>query len=374
VETSSSTILSSTIPPSSSGLPNGAEPLIPYEACGVQTLDNDWVCTWADEFDGPTLNANNWNVEVNGNGGGNQESQFYRSENITLENGELVITAKKENYMGKSYTSGRINSRYKVATRYGRVVFRAKMPPGRGTWAALWMLPLFNLYGQWPNSGEIDILEYVGYDPGKVFSAIHTRNRNHMNGNNLSKNIQLDSPETNYYEFEMRWLPGEIQMFVDGRNYGIYLYNPFFNQGVPHHYVFPFHEEFYFVINLAIGGNWGGIQGIDQAIFPTQFKVDYLRLYQLDIANIDQGAPSVPTQLSLSQLKNTIHWNRADDDVVVEKYAIYLDGEFYRTANIHQYTFVGLEVNRSYKVAIQSIDFAGRTSNISEPIDFIFKV
>jgi beta-glucanase (GH16 family) len=373
VETSSSTLLSSSLPPSSSGLPNGAEPLIPYEGCGVQTLDNDWVCTWADEFDGPTLNADHWNIEVNGDGGGNQEAQYYRSENITLEDGELVITAKRENYLGKSYTSGRINSRYKIDTRFGRVVFRAKMPPGRGSWAALWMLPLFNRYGQWPNSGEIDILEYVGYDPGKVFSATHTRKFNHMNNNNPSRSILVNNPENTYYEYDMRWLPGEIQMFVDGVNYGTYRYSPFFNQDVPHHHVFPFHEEFYFIINLAIGGSWGGVQGIDTTAFPTQFKVDYLRLYQLDVARIDQEAPSVPTRLGGSQLKNTIHWDRSEDDIVVHKYHLYLDGEFYREANIHQYTFVGLEVNRTYQVAVQSIDFVGRTSPISSPISFTFR-
>ena len=371
-ETTSTSLASSSSLPSSSGLPNGIEPLIPFAGCGVQTVDNDWVCTWADEFDGETLNTNHWNVEVNGDGGGNQEAQYYRAENVTVEDGHLTITAKRENYLGKLYTSGRINSRYKFDTRFGRVVFRAKMPGGRGTWAAIWMLPLFNRYGQWPNSGEIDILEYVGYDPGTIYTATHTKKFNHTKNNNPSFKRDVAGIEDDFHEYEMIWMPGEILILVDGYQYGQFRYIPQFNQDVPHHEVFPFHEDFFFIINLAIGGNWGGIQGIDTTIFPTQLKVDYLRLYQLDHARIDQASPSVPTGLARSQLTNTIHWNRGQDDVAVSKYAIYLDGVMYREVNIHQFTFVGLEPNRTYQISVQSIDFVGRTSPLSDSISFTF--
>lgn len=359
-------------PTSSSGVPNGLLPLIPVEGCGIQTLDNDWVCTWSDEFDGNALNQNHWNIEVNGDGGGNQELQYYRSENIAVNEGTLKITAQRENYLGKAYTSGRINSRYKVDTRFGRVTFRAKMPAGRGTWAAVWMLPLFNRYGQWPRSGEIDMLEYVGYDPGKVYTAIHTEKFNHLNNNNFEFSRAVPGVETEFHEYEMIWLPGEIRVFVDGYQYGLFRYVPQFNQDVPHPQVFPFQEDFYFIINLAIGGSWGGVQGVDNAIFPTTLEIDYLRLYQLDHARIDITAPEVPTGLALSQLKNTLHWNRGIDDVVVEKYALYLDGVLYREAMINQYTFVGLEVGKVYQVQVQAIDFAGRTSELSPAIAFPF--
>jgi beta-glucanase (GH16 family) len=368
-------ILSACMLASCSGVPNGQLPLVPFTGCGVTHLDNNWVCTWADEFEGENLNPDYWNVEIDGQGGGNQEAQYYRQENITVANGKLAITAKQESFMGRQYTSGRINSRYKVATKFGRVTFRAKMPAGRGTWAAIWMLPLFNRYGQWPNSGEIDILEYVGYDPGKVFSATHTRKFNHNNNppfKNPSKSIAINEPENKYYEYEMRWLPGEIQMFVEGVNYGTYRYAPSFNQDVPHHHVFPFHEEFYFIINLAIGGNWGGIQGIDVEIFPTILEVDYIRLYQLDIARIDKLDPSAPNRLFNTLLKNTIHWDQGDDDIWVEKYNIFLDGKWHREVAINQATLTGLMVNQTYQVQIQSIDFAGRKSALSQPIDFTF--
>jgi beta-glucanase (GH16 family) len=372
VETSSSELISSSAPGSSSGVPNGLEPLVPFSGCEVQTLDNDWVCTWADEFNGTSLNTQNWHIEVNGDGGGNQEAQYYRAENIAVDDGKLVITAKQESYLGKQYTSGRINSRYKVDTRFGRVAFRAKMPGGRGTWAAIWMLPLFNRYGQWPNSGEIDILEYVGYNPGTIYTATHTKKYNHNRNNNPVFSRSVPGIEDEFHDYEMIWLPGEIRILVDGYQYGLFRYIPQFNQDVTHDEVFPFHDDFYFIINLAVGGSWGGVQGIDQTIFPTKLEVDYLRLYQLDYARIDKEDPATPTGLATSLLKNTIHWNRAADDIVVSKYAIYLDGNYYREVNIHQFTFVGLEVNRSYQVAVQSIDFVGRTSPVSEPISFTF--
>ncbi len=359
---------------SSAGVPNGLLPITPFEGCGVQSIDNQWVCTWSDEFNGDSLNTEHWNVEVNGDGGGNQEAQYYRAENITVDDGSLKITAKKENYLGKTYTSGRINSRYKVNTQFGRITFRAKMPGGRGTWAAVWMLPLFNLYGQWPNSGEIDILEYVGYEPGRVFAATHTKKFNHTKNNNPSAFKELVDPENQFYEYEMIWLPGEIRILVEGNQYGVFRYVPQFNQDEPHQDVFPFHEEFYFIINLAVGGSWGGVEGIDSMIFPTTLEVDYLRMYQWDYANHDLLSPNTPTSLATARLKNTIHWNRPTDDTWVKEYAIYVDGVQHRIADIHQFTFTGLEVNRTYEVQVQAIDFVGRTSELSEPIDFTFGV
>lgn len=357
---------------SSAGVPNGLLPITPFEGCGVQSIDNQWVCTWSDEFNGDALNTEHWNVEVNGDGGGNQEAQYYRAENITVNDGSLKITAKKENYLGKTYTSGRINSRYKVNTQFGRITFRAKMPGGRGTWAAVWMLPLFNLYGQWPNSGEIDILEYVGYEPGRVFAATHTKKFNHTKNNNPSAFKELVDPENQFYEYEMIWLPGEIRILFEGNQYGVFRYVPQFNQDEPHQDVFPFHEDFYFIINLAVGGSWGGVEGIDSTIFPTTLEVDYLRMYQWDYANHDVLPPNTPTSLATARLKNTIHWNRPTDDTWVKEYAIYVDGVQHRIADIHQFTFTGLEVNRTYEVQVQAIDFVGRTSELSEPIDFTF--
>ena len=365
-------ILSACTLASCSGLPNGKTPLVPFTGCGVTHLDNKWVCTWADEFEGENLNPDNWNVEIDGQGGGNQEAQYYRAENIIVANGNLTITAQRESFMGRQYTSGRINSKYKVDTKFGRITFRAKMPAGRGTWGAIWMMPLFNRYGIWPRSGEIDMVEYVGYEPNVIHAATHTRKLNHTLNNNPNFSEDLANAETAFHDFEMIWLPGEMKMFVNGLNYATFRYVPGIHQDVPHHYVFPFHEDFYFIINLAIGGNWGGVQGIDSAIFPTTLEVDYLRLYQLDVANIDKEEPSPPNRIFNTTLKNTIHWDQGVDDVWVEKYNIFLDGQWHKEVEINQSTLTGLVINRSYQVQIQSIDFAGRTSPLSNPISFTF--
>jgi beta-glucanase (GH16 family) len=248
------------------------------------------------------------------------------------------------------------------------------MPTGRGPWGAIWMMPLFNRYGIWPRSGEIDIVEYVGYEPNVIHAATHTRKLNHTLNNNPFFSEDLPNAETAFHDFEMIWLPGEMTMFVNGLNYATFRYVPGIHQDVPHHHVFPFHEEFYFIINLAIGGSWGGVQGIDSTIFPTTLEVDFIRLYQLNIANIDKEEPSAPNRVFNTTLKNTIHWDPGVDDIWVEKYNIFLDGQWHREVGITQATLTGLVINQSYQVQIQSIDFAGRTSELSEPIPFTFKV
>ncbi len=370
---SSSSELVSSLPPSSQDNPNGILPLEPEETCLEQRLDTYWVCTWSDEFNGDQLNRDYWNVEVNGNGGGNNEAQYYLEENVAVEEGNLVITAKKETYINKQYTSGRINSRYKVSAKYGRVVFRAQMPAGRGTWAAVWMLPLFNRYGQWPNSGEIDILEYVGYDENRVFAATHTAKFNHTTNNNPSFGKTVEQAEEAMVTYEMIWSPGEIRVAADGDFYGTFRYIPQFNQDVTYDEVFPFDQEFYFIINLAIGGSWGGVEGIDNTIFPTQMKVDYLRLYEYDYAVDTFDPPVTPTNLATSQLENTIHWNRDFIGTKVEYYLIYVDGEFHRFTENNQFTFNNLVANQTYEVQVSAMDFLGRESAVTQPISFTFE-
>ena len=247
------------------------------------------------------------------------------------------------------------------------------MPAGRGTWAAVWMLPLFNRYGQWPNSGEIDILEYVGYDENRVFAATHTAKFNHTTNNNPSFGKTVEQAEEAMVTYEMIWSPGEIRVAADGDFYGTFRYIPQFNQDVTYDEVFPFDQEFYFIINLAIGGSWGGVEGIDNTIFPTQMKVDYLRLYEYDYAVDTFDPPVTPTNLATSQLENTIHWNRDFIGTKVEYYLIYVDGEFHRFTENNQFTFNNLVANQTYEVQVSAMDFLGRESAVTQPISFTFE-
>lgn len=358
--------------PKESSVPNGLQPLTPVNDCEIGRLDSDWVCIWADEFNGTEVDEEKWTFVIDGQGGGNNELQYYRRENAEVKDGKLIITAKNESFMGRTYTSARLNSKYKGDFQYVRVVARAKMAPGVGTWAAIWMMPTMNAYGGWPNSGEIDIMEYVGYDVNRVHSTIHTRSFNHNLGTQIGSAVTVPNVETEFKEYEMIWRPGNIITYVDGLKIAEFGYAPQFNRLIPYHYAFPFDQLFHLIINLAIGGNWGGVEGVDANAFPTQMEVDYVRVYQLDYATIDKESPSIPSNITLAQLNNTIYWRASTDDAGVEKYAIYVNGELKDYARLNQYTFTGLLANQTYQIEIEAIDFVGRTSGKSEIFSLLY--
>jgi len=252
--------------------------------CIVTVPEREYKLVWADEFEGTELNSDNWSIEVNGNGGGNNEAQYYtdRYENLRVENGMLVIEARKEDYEGKSYTSARIVSKNKKDFTYGKVEAKLKVPSGRGTWPAFWMLG----YGSWPSAGEIDIMEYVGYDPNTFHCALHTANKNGMNGQNFKGSQTFDSSVADdFHVITMEWVENEImgydriRIFIDGVESKTFGETAQLQDSGD----WPFNKPFFFIINLAIGGNWGGIEGIDDDIFDDSvlYEIDYVRVYQL---------------------------------------------------------------------------------------------
>ncbi|TVP85795.1 MAG: glycoside hydrolase family 16 protein [Acholeplasmataceae bacterium] len=348
------------------GVPNGLLPLSPVEDCAVGTLEGGWVCIWADEFDGDEIDSEKWNFQTGGGGWGNNELQYYRPENATVSDGRLIITAKKESHMGRQYTSARMTTKYRGDWQYMRIQVSAKMPGGRGTWPAIWMMPTMNVYGGWPNSGEIDILEYVGYDPDKIHTAIHTQKFNHKIGTHLFYTKTLADVETTFHVYEMIWSPGRLEMRVNDELFGVFAYTPVFNQEVPYHAAFPFDQLFYLILNVAIGGDWGGREGVDDNMFPTSMEVEYVRVYQLDYATLDKETPSTPANIQLAQLPNTLFWTPSTDDVGVEKYAIYVDGDFRQYASLNQARLIGLNVGQTYSIQIQAVDFVGRRSGKSD--------
>jgi len=357
---------------STDSVPNGMVPLVPINDCEVPRLDSNWVCIWADEFNGNQVDEQKWSFVIDGQGGGNNELQYYRRENAEVKDGKLIITARNESFMGRTYTSARLHTKYKGDFQYVRVVVSAKMPSGRGTWPAIWMMPTLNAYGGWPFSGEVDIMEYVGYDVNRVHSTIHTRSYNHNLGTQIGNAITVPNVETEFKEYEMIWGPGSIVTYVDGRKIAEFGYAPHFNRSIPYHHAFPFDQLFHLILNLAVGGNWGGVQGVDQNAFPTSMEVDYVRVYQLDYATIDKTPPSIPTLITLAELKNTIYWRASTDDAGVEKYAIYVNGELRDYARLNQYIFTGLQVGQTYQIEIEAIDFVGRTSGKSEIFSLLF--
>jgi len=238
---------------------------------------------WSDEFDYTGLpNTQKWSYDVGGSGWGNNELQYYtenRTENARVENGTLIIEARKESFGGMNYTSARLVTRNKGDWKYARIEVRAKVAGGRGTWPAIWMLPTYWEYGSWPASGEIDIMEYVGYDPTKIHGTVHTQAFNHSIGTQVGTSYPLSDAETNFHVYTLDWSETKIDLYVDENKYFTFNSSSEWEK-------WPFNKTFHLLLNVAIGGNWGGAQGVDDNIFPTRMVVDYVRVYQ-DAAPID---------------------------------------------------------------------------------------
>jgi beta-glucanase (GH16 family) len=206
-----------------------------------------------------------------------------RLENARVENGQLVIEARREAepYQGHTFTSARLVTRGKASWTYARVEVRAQLPSGRGTWPAIWMLPDRQTYGSayWPDNGEIDIMEHVGFDPDVVHGTVHTKAYNHMLGTQRGGNIRVSTARTEFHVYAIEWTPEEIRWFVDDS-----LYYRFPNERLSNRNAdwrqWPFDQPFHLILNIAVGGTWGGMQGIDSTAFPARMLVDYVRVYQ----------------------------------------------------------------------------------------------
>jgi len=241
---------------------------------------NEWQLVWFDEFDTDGLpDTTRWNYDTLGNeyGWGNNEKQWYtvaKPENCRIENGILVITARREKTGNKEYSSARLTTKNKGDWKYGKIEVRAKLPTGNGTWPAIWMLPTDSKYGGWPKCGEIDIMEHVGFNPDTVFSTVHTGKFNHMIGTQVGKKTGLPTATTDFHVYTTEWEENEIRSYVDGK-----LYFTFKNNGEGFQ-AWPFDQPFHLILNLAIGGGLGGKKGIDDSKFPHRFEVDYVRVYQ----------------------------------------------------------------------------------------------
>lgn len=247
---------------------------------GAATAPAGWQLVWSDEFDRDgAVDTAKWDYDVGGEGWGNHELQFYtkdRRENARVESGHLVIEARREKWKGNAYTSARLVTKGRADWTYGRFETRAKLPLGRGTWPAIWMLPtVWNLgNGGWPDNGEIDIMEHVGYDPGVVHASTHTRLHQWRNKNQRTATIPVPDAGTAFHTYTLEWDAEEIRMYVDDR-----LYFTSRKDGGDWK-SWPFDRPFHLVLNLAVGGDWGGAKGVDETIWPRRMEVDYVRVYQ----------------------------------------------------------------------------------------------
>ncbi len=248
-----------------------------------------WNLVWSDEFNGDTLDTNHWRCDLgNGpHGWGNNELEFYtgRSENVRVTNGALHLVALKETYHGFSYTSAKLKSRGLFRQKYGRFEFRARLPVGQGYWPALWMMPEDGAYGRWAASGEIDIVESKGSNPTNVLGTLHFGGANPHNTQSFGPSYNFPPGESvaDFHLYALEWTNDAVRWFVDGKLYETQTKwwsssNPT-NTTIRNPYPAPFDQPFYIIMNLAVGGNFGGNPN-SSTIFPGELQVDYVRTYQ----------------------------------------------------------------------------------------------
>jgi beta-glucanase (GH16 family) len=243
----------------------------------------EWALVWSDEFETNGLpDSSKWAYNIGNWGWGNNELQYYtknQTENARVEDGNLVIEAHEQ--PDGSWTSARLSTQGKTSFTYGKIEFKAKVPKGRGTWAAGWLLgDAYRDEVSWPYCGEIDVLECVGYEindtteHGLNHATCHTRAYYFKQGNQIGSEIELDSMESKFHVYAVEWYPNEIKGYLDGEHYFTY-------DKTADELEWPFNNPQNIIVNLALGGGWGGAQGLDPELKAPKFILDYVRVYEL---------------------------------------------------------------------------------------------
>lgn len=237
---------------------------------------------WQDEFDGKSLDFSKWECEVNAFGGGNNELQMYtdRTENVRVENGVLLIEARREqtNIAGtvRDYSSGRVRTKNRGDWLYGRIDVRAKLPPGQGIWPAIWMMPSKDRYGSWAKSGEIDIMEFKGQEPHRIHGTLHFGD---VWPNNRFATKVFDKPEVDFskdfHTYSIDWREGKITWLIDNEIQNVMTKW----DTVGGRYPAPFDQPFHLILNVAVGGGFVGPPN-DSTPFPAAMEIDFVRVYK----------------------------------------------------------------------------------------------
>ena len=255
---------------------------VPFNNTGYDAETNypGYTLVWSDEFNGTELDNSSWTAETGDGcpnlcGWGNNELQYYMPppNNLFFQDGKMIIEARAETYGGKNYTSTRIKTQGKRSFKFGRVDIRAILPKGKGIWPAFWMLPQDNVFGGWPGSGEIDIMELIGSEPSKAHATVHFGPG--PGSINISRSHTLSGATYNdaFHVFSMEWEEDQMKFYVDDILYSTVTKADLGSNN------YPFNENFYFLINLAVGGNWPGAPDANTT-FPQWLIVDYIRIYQ----------------------------------------------------------------------------------------------
>jgi beta-glucanase (GH16 family) len=259
--------------------PVNSKPIVNYTPPVL--IDSGWTFettpVFSDEFNYTgTPDTTKWGYDLGGGGWGNQEQEDYTNGpgNANVSNGVLHITALNQALGNEFYTSARMVSKKSGYLLYGRIEASAKLPSApKGAWSAIWMLPNDYVYGNWPNSGEIDIMEQVSYDPLNVHFSLHNSLNYGANGHTETTNIQTDTSA--FHKYRVDWTPYAVRGYYDDAQVFTFV-----NPGTGSDQ-WPFDQKFHALINLAIGGGWGGAKGVATNVCPATMQVDYIRFYKM---------------------------------------------------------------------------------------------
>lgn len=254
--------------------------LLFISSCSIhkKTKPDKYTLVWADEFDYHGLpDSTKWGYEVGGNGWGNNELQYYTmadTANVFVKNGKLFITARKAETEGKRFSSARLVTKGKAEWKYGKIEINAKLPPGRGLWPAAWMLGSNFASAGWPDCGEIDIMEHVGFSRDSVFGTVHSLAYNHIKGTQKGATTAIKEPYSRFHTYAIEWTADKIDFLLDHKVY--------YSVKNEHKTTaeWPFDQPFYLLLNIAVGGNLGGMKGLDEQVFPAVMEVEYVRVYK----------------------------------------------------------------------------------------------
>jgi len=249
-----------------------------FPGCNTSTDEpSPWKLVWSDDFEYAGIpDSSKWDYNVGGHGWGNNELQYYtgkRLENARVEKGFLIIEARKEDWEDKKYTSARLVTKGKADWQYGKIEVRARLPKGVGTWPAIWMLGSVSPL-HWPDDGEIDIMEHVGFNQGFIHGSIHCKKFNHVMGIQKTDTIKVEDCSDRYHIYALEWDKDSIKVSVDE--------NEYFKLANEHsdYNAWPFDNRMYLLLNIAVGGNWGGQKGVDDNIWPQKMEIDFVNVYQ----------------------------------------------------------------------------------------------
>ncbi len=335
-----------------------------------------WNLVWSDEFDGDSLNADNWNIETGDGsqygitGWGNNELEWYQAENIMVESGSLKITAKEESSNGYNYTSGRMRSDGKVDVKYGRIEARIKTPEGQGLWSAFWMLPTDSQYGGWASGGELDIMEVVspvGSENQRVSGTIHYGMAWPLNksaGGAHELNVTDD-----FHVYAIEWEQDEIRWYVDDVHFATVTSDTWWSyyyenntEGYVSQPQAPFDQDFHVLLNLAVGGNWPGSPD-DATVFPATLEVDYVRVYECSVDS-ETGQGCVNNVSSAVTAAGT-------DSVYTASYDLYIDGAETLSWQVgdetaERATQIGVAWDNSGAISLMETDIGGEHGTVVE--------